>query len=160
MSEKYEAKATVSFRVDPKLMESFKTLTENQMGYGGLSKILHKLIRDYVEKYDGIKEGNRVPSPPIMDEFESSLKHFIKTLDIEINPTPKKHEYVFDGPLQYFINNLEDAIIYAKALRAMRFLHNYNYQSQLETQLTLSEAVDMIINEKMEKYFTERYKRI
>lgn len=160
MSEKYIGKATASFRLDSTLMESFSSLVKNQFGHGGVSKVLEKFVKDYVEKYDGVKEGKPLPAPSIMDEFESSLKLFIKTLDIEINPTPKKHEYVFDGPLQYFINNLEDAVIYAKALRAMRFLHNYDYQSQLETQLTLSEAVDMIINEKMEKYFTERYKRI
>lgn len=160
MPEGYTSKATVSFRIDSKLMESFKTLTENQIGYGGLSQILNKLIRDYVEKYDGIKDGKRLPSPPIMDEFESSLKQFIKTLDIEINKKPSKDQPVFDGPLQYFILNLENAVTYAKALRVMRFFNNIDYQSQLNTQLTISEAYNMIIHEKMENYFKERIVRL
>ena len=153
MPEGYTSKATVSFRIDPKLMESFKTLTENQIGYGGLSQILNKLIQDYVEKYDGIKDGKRLPSPPIMDEFESSLKHFIKTLDIEITRIPNTHRVTLDGALQYLINNLEDALTFARALRMMRLAHNYDYQSQLESKITLQEAYNMIVHEKMEDKF-------
>lgn len=160
MSRPKLGKNTISFRADPEITEKFQSIVYDQFGFGGISKVFSDFMKEFVEKFDGVKNGEKLPAPSVMAEFESSLKHFIKTLDIEINPTPKKHEFVFDGPLQYFINNLEDAIIYAKALRAMRFLHNYDYQSQLETKLTLSEAVDMIINEKMETHFRERVKRV
>lgn len=160
MPEKYIGKATVGFRVDCKLIESFTSLTKNQFGHGGISKVLEMLVKSYVEKYDGVKNGIKLPSPPLMDEFESSLKQFIKTLDIEINRSPTKDQDVFDGPLQYFINNLEDAVTYAKALRAMRFFNNYDYESQLKTKLTIQEAYNMIINEKIEQYFRERITRL
>jgi len=148
-------KTVVGFRIDPNIWNRFTSIAFGEKGHGGIAFVLQKLISSYIESFDG-KEGYNISadkSPPILSDFETITKPFIKSLDMKfnLNNKSKKDEPIFSGPLQDLILNLEDVIIYAKALRARRVMNNMDLETQMRTPMTLEEAYNSILNEGMEE---------
>src|SRR6185437_1923667 len=153
---------TIALRINPTLARKFKNLTYLQHCYGGFSKIIEHLIKQYVEKFDDSIELSAPirNAPSIMSDLNNDIIPFLKTLDLEIITAPNNKQGMLQGPLELVLNNCREASIYARALRVRRVMGTTSLETQKLTPMTYDEAFDMIKVNRMEVHMNNRLKEM
>jgi hypothetical protein len=82
-----DGKTLVSFRSNPKDMETFASITHGQYGHGGVSLVLNALIKEYIQTHDGkyskldsFLDPNFTPKPMAFDDLEKVVTPFMMQL--------------------------------------------------------------------------------
>lgn len=162
MFEKDVGNITIALRINPTLAKKFKNLTFIQHGYGGFSKIIEHLMKQYIDKFDDTLElSNPIrTAPSIMSDLKNDIIPFLKTLDLQIITSPDNKDGMLQGPLELALNNCREAAIYARALRVRRVMGTTSFESQKVTPMTYDEAFSMIKINRMEDYMNNRLKEM
>ena len=162
MFEQDLGNVTIALRINPTLAKKFKNLTFLQHGYGGFSKIIEHLMKQYLDKFDDTLELTDPirTAPSIMADLKNEIIPFLKTLDLQVISAPNNKQGMLQGPLEIALNNCRSASIYARALRVRRVLGTTSFESQKVTPMTYEEAYSMIKKDEMEVYMNNRLKEI
>lgn len=79
-------KTTANFRIDPSEWNKFTSIALEQYRFGGISKILQSLIREYIERYDGnhkrldtFFDSSYIPKPEIDSDFDKTILPWLRT---------------------------------------------------------------------------------
>lgn len=162
MFEQDIGNVTIALRINPILAKKFKNLTYLQHGYGGFSKIIEHLIKEYINKFDDTLELSDPirTAPSIMSDLKNDIIPFLKTLDLQIITSPNNKDGMLQGPLELVLNNCREASIYARALRVRRVMGTTSFETQKITPMTYDEAFDMIKVNRMEVHMNQRLKEL
>jgi hypothetical protein len=158
MFEESEGKTTISFRMNPKLSDKFRELVHYQYGHGGVSKVLEKIVKSYLDKFDdSIEQTDPIrTAPSIMADLETEIIPFLKLLDLQVISSTKNNDGMLQGQLEFVLNNCREASIYARALRVRRVMGTTSFETQKQTTMTYDEAYKMIKQENMEEHMNRR----
>lgn len=162
MLNQEQGKITMALRINPTLLKKFQNLVFNQHGYGGQSRIIEHLMKQYIDKFDDTLELTdpiRV-APSIMSDLKNDIIPFLKTLDLQIITSPDNKDGMLQGSLELALNNCREASIYARALRVRRVMGTTSFETQKITPMTYDEAFDMIKVNRMEVHMNQRLKEL